>query len=82
MQEPGFESRVISEDVADRIQKFENANCFDKEPTTLTYRQKQELIEEQEKRKRLEEKRALKRGQSVKGSKMSTVEDLPATVLE
>lgn len=38
MNEPGFESNIISEDIADRIQKFENANCLDKEPTLLNFR--------------------------------------------
>ena len=75
MQEPGFESKVISKDIAERIQKFENANCFDKVPCTLTYKQKQQLKEEQLKRKRQEERR--KRGAAVKNSKMFSVDDLP-----
>ena len=29
MLEPGFESKKISGDIAEYIQKFENANCFD-----------------------------------------------------
>ena len=43
MLEPGFESKKISGDIAEYIQKFENANCFDQQPTTLTFRQKQDL---------------------------------------
>lgn len=32
MNEPGYQSKVISPDIADYIQRFENINCFDKEP--------------------------------------------------
>lgn len=41
MQEPGFESKLIGKDIAEQIQKFENANCFNKMPTTLTFTQRQ-----------------------------------------
>jgi hypothetical protein len=32
MEEPGFESKVISKDVGKQILRFENTNCFDKAP--------------------------------------------------
>ena len=41
--EPGFESYLISKDIAEHIQRFQNANCFDHEPSTLTFRAKKEL---------------------------------------
>ena len=43
MKEPGFESNQISEDISDHIQKFENANCFNRVPTTLTHAEQQQL---------------------------------------
>jgi len=32
MDEPEFQSNVISRDVGKQILRFENTNCFDKEP--------------------------------------------------
>ena len=49
MDEPGFKSKVISQDVGKQILRFENTNCFDKAP---------QLIKTIEELKALEERKA------------------------
>ena len=50
MDEPGFQSKLISQDIGKQILRFENTNCFDKEP---------QLVLAPDELKALEERKAL-----------------------
>ena len=46
MDEPGFQSKVISQDVGKQILRFENTNCFDKEPQLILALEDLKALEE------------------------------------